>query len=128
MKLIKTMIPKELLERSKEELGKVQVFRMTAYDVQGFRHEGADESAMTAAEKYRQRGQSSMTSEPMVQLVIAVNEDFVEPTIGAILRAKGQSPGLPGGEKDAKNFGRIFVLPLEECVRIRTGERGPAAI
>ena len=57
-----------------------------------------------------------------VQLQIAVNEEFVEPTINAIIK------GGRTGETGAIGDGKIFVLPLEECVRIRTGERGSDAI
>ena len=57
-----------------------------------------------------------------VQLQIAVNEDFVEPTIQAILKA-GRT-----GEKGEIGDGKIFVVPLDDCIRIRTGERGPDAI
>lgn len=54
-----------------------------------------------------------------IQLEIAVNDDYVEPTIKAIIR--GARTGNIGD-------GKIFVLPLEECIRIRTGERGTRAI
>jgi nitrogen regulatory protein P-II 1 len=54
-----------------------------------------------------------------VKLEIAVNEDFVEPTVGAIV--KGARTGEIGD-------GKIFVLDLFEVVRIRTGERGGKAI
>jgi nitrogen regulatory protein P-II 1 len=54
-----------------------------------------------------------------VRLEIAVNEPFVEPTIGAI--TAGARTGRIGD-------GKIFVLPLERCVRIRTGEEGHEAI
>lgn len=54
-----------------------------------------------------------------VKLEIAVNEDFVEPTIQAI--TKGAHTGEIGD-------GKIFVLDLAECVRIGTGERGGPAI
>jgi nitrogen regulatory protein P-II 1 len=57
-----------------------------------------------------------------VQLQIAVNEDFVEPTIQAIMRA------ARSGEKGQIGDGKIFVLPMEDCIRIRTGERGSDAI
>ena len=57
-----------------------------------------------------------------VQLMIAVNEDFVEPTIGAIIK------GGRTGEKGEIGDGKVFVLPLEDCIRIRTGERGGEAI
>jgi nitrogen regulatory protein P-II 1 len=57
-----------------------------------------------------------------VQLQIAVNEAFVEPTIAAIIK------GGRTGEKGEIGDGKIFVLPLDDCIRIRTGERGPEAI
>jgi nitrogen regulatory protein P-II 2 len=54
-----------------------------------------------------------------VKLEIAVNDAFLEPTIQAII--KGAKEGDIGD-------GKIFVLNLEECVRIRTSERGGEAI
>ena len=54
-----------------------------------------------------------------VKLEIACNEDFVEPTVGAIV--KGARTGEVGD-------GKIFVLDLFEVIRIRTGERGGKAI
>jgi len=54
-----------------------------------------------------------------VRVEIAVNEDFVQPTINAII--KGARTGKIGD-------GKIFVLPLQHCVRIRTGEDGQDAI
>jgi nitrogen regulatory protein P-II 1 len=54
-----------------------------------------------------------------VRLEIAVNDNFVEPTINAII--KGARTGETGD-------GKIFVLDLNECVRIRTEERGNNAI
>jgi nitrogen regulatory protein P-II 2 len=54
-----------------------------------------------------------------VKLEIAVNDAFLEPTIQAII--KGAKEGDIGD-------GKIFVLNLEECIRIRTSERGGEAI
>jgi nitrogen regulatory protein P-II 1 len=54
-----------------------------------------------------------------VKLEIAVNEEFVQPTIEAI--KAGARTGKIGD-------GKIFVLDLKECVRIRTGESGSVAI
>ena len=55
------------------------------------------------------------------QVMIAVNDQYVEPTIQAILSAAQTDGGAIGD-------GKIFVVPLDECVRIRTGERGGKAI
>jgi nitrogen regulatory protein P-II 2 len=54
-----------------------------------------------------------------VKLEIAVNEDFVQPTVDAIVQ--GARTGDIGD-------GKIFVLDLPECIRIRTGETGSVAI
>jgi nitrogen regulatory protein P-II 1 len=54
-----------------------------------------------------------------VCLEIAVNDNFVEPTIDAIV--KGAQTGETGD-------GKIFVLPMERCIRIRTREEGTVAI
>jgi nitrogen regulatory protein P-II 1 len=58
---------------------------------------------------------------PKVKLEIAVNENFVEATVGAIKRAAKSEPGKIGD-------GKIFVMDLEQCYRIRTGEAGSVAI
>ena len=54
-----------------------------------------------------------------VRLAIAVNDDFIEPTVEGI--CEGARTGHIGD-------GKIFVLPIEDCIRIRTGEHGPDAI
>lgn len=54
-----------------------------------------------------------------VKIEIAVNEDFVEPAVEAII--KGARTGTIGD-------GKIFVLDMPHCIRIRTLERGPKAI
>ena len=115
MKLIIAIIQPNRLEAVKEALSEVEVFRLTVLDCQGFgRQKGQTEVY---------RGQDFAANLlRKVQLQIAVNEDFVEPTIAAI------SKGGRSGEKGAIGDGKIFVLPLEDCIRIRTGERGGDAI
>jgi nitrogen regulatory protein P-II 2 len=54
-----------------------------------------------------------------VKLEIAVNEAFVEKTVKAI---------VGGAQSGQIGDGKIFILDLQECVRIRTGERGGEAI
>jgi len=54
-----------------------------------------------------------------VRLEIAVNDHFVQPTIDAIIK---------GARTNRIGDGKVFVLPLERCVRIRTGEEGNEAI
>lgn len=55
------------------------------------------------------------------RIMLGVNDKYVEPAIEAIVRA-ARGDGQTAGD------GKIFVLPIEECVRIRTGERGGEAI
>jgi nitrogen regulatory protein P-II 1 len=55
------------------------------------------------------------------QVTIGVNDAYLEPAIAAITAAARTGTGEVGD-------GKVFVLPLEEVVRIRTGERGPSAI
>jgi len=115
MKLIIAVIQPSKLEHVKEALTEVEVFRLTVMDVQGFGRQKGH------TEVYRGH-EISVNLLRKVQLQIAVNEEFVEPTISAIIKA-GRS-----GEKGEIGDGKIFVLPLEDCIRIRTGERGKEAI
>lgn len=115
MKLIIAIIQPSRLEAVKAALTEVEVFRLTVMDVQGFGRQKGH------TEVYRGH-EFSVNLLRKVQLQIAVNEDFVEPTISAII--KGGRTGTSGEIGD----GKIFVLPLEDCIRIRTGERGSEAI
>ena len=115
MKLIIAIIQPSRLEAVKSALNEVEVVRLTLMDVQGFGRQKGQ------TEVYR-GNEFSVNLLRKVQLQIAVNEEFVEPTISAIV--KGGRTGTKGEIGD----GKIFVLPLEDCVRIRTGERGSEAI
>ena len=115
MKLIIAIIQPAKLEAVKEALAKVEVFRLTVMDVQGFgRQKGHTEI-------YRGH-EFTVNLLRKIELQIAVNEDYVEKTIGAIIQA-GRS-----GESGHVGDGKIFVLPIDDCVRIRTGERGPEGV
>ena len=112
MKLIIAIIQPSRLDAVKEALTRVEVHRLTVVDCQGFgRQRGRIDSL-----RGRQVG---VQLQPKVQLQIAVNEDFVERTIEAISR---------GGQSGQIGDGKIFVLPMDDCIRIRTGERGEEAI
>jgi nitrogen regulatory protein P-II 2 len=115
MKLIIAIIQPDRLEAVKQALAEVEVFRLTVMDVQGFGRQRGH------AEVYRGH-ELSMNLVRKVQLMIAVNDAFLEVTIAAI--EKGGRTGPTGEIGD----GKIFVLPLEDCIRIRTGERGGEAI
>ncbi len=115
MKFILAIVQPSRLEDVKAALSEVEVVRLTIMDVQGFgRQKGQTE--------VHQGRKSSLNLLRKVQLQIAVNDDFVEPTINAILK------GGRTGESGEIGDGKIFVLPMDDCLRIRTGERGEAAI
>jgi nitrogen regulatory protein P-II 2 len=112
MKLVIAIIKPDRLEAVKQELYKVEVNLITVNEVLGHGRQ------MGITEVYR--GVKEMGNLlRKVRLEIAVNEDFVEPTIKAII--KGAQTGEMGD-------GKIFVLDLVECIRIRTEERGHEAI
>ncbi|OGX53560.1 MAG: transcriptional regulator [Omnitrophica WOR_2 bacterium RIFOXYB2_FULL_45_11] len=112
MKLIIAIIQPYKLEDVKEELYKAGVNLITVSEVLGHgRQKGI-------TEVYRGSKESGNLLRK-VRLEIAVNEEFVEPTIKAITNSA--KTGEIGD-------GKIFVLDLKECIRIRTSEKGPAAI
>ncbi len=115
MKLIIAIIQPQKLESVKEALTQVDVHRLTVIDCQGFGRQKGQTGVF--------RGQEfSINLLRKVQLQIAVNEEFVKPTVDAILE------GGRSGETGEIGDGKIFVLPMDDCIRIRTGERGQEAI
>src|SRR6201999_4153838 len=106
MKMIVAIIRPEKLEAVQMALAAQEVWLMTASDVRGCgRQKGF-------TEQFR-GNQTVIRLLSKVKLEIAVNEEYVQPTVQAILKAAHS-----GNIGD----GKIFVLPLEECYRIRTGE------
>jgi nitrogen regulatory protein P-II 1 len=115
MKLVVAIIRPEKLEDVQQALAERDVYLMTVSDVRGCgRQRGF-------TEVYRGT-EVTIRLVPKVKLEIAVNEAFVEATVEAIVHA------ARSGETGQIGDGKIFVLPLEDCVRIRTGERGTDAI
>jgi nitrogen regulatory protein P-II 1 len=112
MKMIIAVIRPEKLEAVQDALSEVEVYLMTVSDVRGCgRQRGFTEN-------YR-GNKVVIRLLSKVKLEIAVNEDFVEPAVEAIKRAAHS--GQIGD-------GKIFVLPLDDAIRIRTGEEGSVAI
>lgn len=112
MKLVIAIIQPHRLEEVKAELYKAQINLLTVSEVLGHgRQKGV-------TEVYRGAKETGNLLRK-VRLEIAVNEDFVESTVKAIV--KGAKTGETGD-------GKIFVLDLKECIRIRTEERGTGAI
>ena len=112
MKLIIAIIQPHKLEEVKQELYKADVNLLTVNEVLGHgRQKGI-------TEVYRGVKESGNLLRK-IRLEIAVNDNFEETTIKAIM--KGAQTGETGD-------GKIFVLPMDECIRIRTGEKGKLAI
>ena len=112
MKLIIAIIQPYKLEEVKEQLYKSDINLLTVSEVFGHgRQKGV-------TEVYRGAKEAGNLLKK-IRLEIAVNEEFVEPTVRAIV--KGAKTGEMGD-------GKIFVVDLKECVRIRTEERGSVAI
>lgn len=112
MKLIIAMIQPHKLPDVKKALYDAEVFKMTVTNALGCgQQKGYTETYRGVIHE--------VNLLKKVRLEIAVNEDFIEPTIKAII--EGSWSGKIGD-------GKIFVLDLPECIRIRTGERGGHAI
>jgi nitrogen regulatory protein P-II 1 len=112
MKLIIAFIQPEKLPDVKKALFDAEVFKMSVTNSLGC----GQQKGFTEAYRGVVREVNLLKK---VRLDIAVNDTFVKPTIDAVI--KGARSGKIGD-------GKIFVLPLEECIRIRTGETGGKAI
>ena len=112
MRLIIAYIQPHKLQDVKKSLYKNEVFKMSVTNALGC---GAQKGYH---ESYR-GVEFEVNLLKKVRLEIAVNEEFVDRTIDAII--EGAKTGQIGD-------GKIFVLPLAKCVRIRTGEVGNKAI
>lgn len=112
MKLIIAMIQPHRLPDVKKSLYDADVFKMTVTNVLGCgQQKGYTETYRGVIHE--------VNLLKKIRLEIAVNEDYVDKTIDAI--RKGAYTGNIGD-------GKIFVLDLPRCIRIRTGEEGPGAI
>ena len=112
MKLIIAIIQPYKLEEVKEELYKADVNLLTVSEVLGHGRQNG------VTEVYRGARETGNLLRK-IRLEIAINDNYLEPTMKAII--KGAKTGETGD-------GKIFVLDLKECVRIRTEERGAIAI
>jgi nitrogen regulatory protein P-II 1 len=114
MKLITAIIREVQLDKVREALIEAEIKRITVSRVSGHGQQRIEEMY---------RGQIIIPDLiPKVRIEIAVNDAFVEITVGTILKsARTNGSGRVGD-------GKIFITHLEECIRIRTGERGGTAI
>ncbi|HEY4643699.1 MAG TPA: P-II family nitrogen regulator [Bacteroidota bacterium] len=112
MKLIVAIIQPHRLPAVKQALYDAQVYKISVTNALGCGEEKGYHESFRGVDR-------EVTLLKKVRLEIAVNEDFVEPTVAAIIK---------GARSNNVGDGKIFVLDLPECIRIRTGDRGGRAI
>jgi len=112
MKLIIAYIQPEQLNEVKQSLYEKEVFKMSVTNAMGCGQQKGYHETYRGAD-------IEVNLLKKVRMEIAVNDDFVDTTVEAIIA--GARTGNIGD-------GKIFVLDLPECIRIRTGERGSEAI
>ncbi|WP_455233842.1 P-II family nitrogen regulator [Thiogranum longum] len=112
MKLVSAIIKPFKLDDVREALSEIGVQGITVTEVKGFGRQKGHTELYRGAEYV-------VDFLPKVKLEVAVNDDLTEQVIEAI--SKAANTGKIGD-------GKIFVYPLEQAVRIRTGETGPDAL
>ncbi|MBU0678127.1 MAG: P-II family nitrogen regulator [Verrucomicrobia bacterium] len=112
MKLIIAYIQPEKLNAVKQALYEKEILKLSITNALGCGQQGGYHESYRGVDV-------EVNLLKKVRLEIAVNEDYVQPTIDAIVHSARS--GKIGD-------GKIFILALEECIRIRTGEKGKDAI
>ena len=112
MKKIEAIIKPFKLDEVKESLQQIGIAGITICEVKGFGRQKGHTELYRGAEYV-------VDFLPKVKLEVVVADDLVEPVIEAILKA-AQSGRIGDG--------KIFVMPIDEVIRIRTGEKGPDAL
>lgn len=112
MKLLKCIIRTNALEAVKEALSSLGVAGMTVNEVKGYGRQKGHKEVYRGAEY-----QIDFT--PKLQVEVVVGDELAETAIDAVREAAGS-----GNIGD----GKIFVIPVEQTVRIRTGETGESAL
>lgn len=112
MKLILAIIKPFKIQAVQQALSEVGVHGLTVTEVKGYgRQKGHSE--LYRGTEYK------IDFVPKIRLEVAVDDDQLDATLEAIREA---------ARTDTLGDGKIFVLPLEDAIRIRTGEQGPDAL
>jgi nitrogen regulatory protein P-II 1 len=112
MRKIEAVIKPFKLDEVKEALHGIGIQGMTVTEVRGFGRQKGHTELYRGAEYV-------VDFLPKIKIEIAVKDEMVDKVIDAIVKAA--NTGRIGD-------GKIFVMPMEEVIRIRTGERGPEAV
>ena len=110
------MIRPEKLDAVKKELQKIEVNGLTVSSVAGY---GAQRGHLEVERNKAKKYEANLLEK--IKIEIAVKDDFLQPTIEAIQRGSKDKDGYVGS-------GKIFVIPLENVIRIRTSESGNDAL
>lgn len=109
MKLIIAIIPTYKMESVIEALDQIHIYRKTVSTVLGIGKE--------QREVYRGQSETGNLVKK-VQFEIAINDEQVDLVVRAIVKSA----------QNEEHDGKIFILPMEDCIQIGTGKRGPEAI
>ncbi len=112
MKKVEAIIRPHLLDAVKNALQEVNVVGMTVGEVQGYGRQRGHTEVYRGAEY-------QIEFVPKIKLEVVIPDDIEDSVVGAITRT-----ARTGKFGD----GKIFVIPLDDVIRIRTGERGEAAL
>ena len=112
MKLLKCIVRPNALEDVKEALSSLGLVGMTVSEVKGFGRQKGHKELYRGAEY-------NIDFTPKLEIDVVVNEALAEKAVAAVREA---------AQTGSIGDGKIFMLPVEEVVRIRTGETGEAAI
>lgn len=112
MKLIIAYIQPDKLNSVKQELYKREIFKISVTNALGC----GQQKGFT--ETYR-GVDIEVNLLKKLRIEIAVNDQFVTPTVNAI---------ITGAQTHTIGDGKIFIMPIEECIRIRNEDKGPKAI
>ncbi len=118
MRMLVALIQPTKLRAVQEALAKIGVERMTVCDAQGYGQQRGHGSPASTSRKTSSRA----TLLRKVALEIAVNEDFLDRTVETISQVARSGPEGNIGD------GKVFVLPVEEVVRLSDTVRGPEAV
>ena len=112
MKLLKCIVRPNALEDVKEALSSLGLVGMTVSEVKGFGRQKGHKELYRGAEY-------NIDFTPKLEIEVVVSDELAEKAVAAVREA---------AQTGSIGDGKIFMLPVEEVVRIRTGETGEAAI
>ena len=113
MKKIEAIIKPHKLEDVKEALGQIGIRGLTAYDAKGFGRQKGHKEVYLGSDLH------AIDFVPKVKIELVVEDEKVDEAVEAIIVC-----GRTGNIGD----GKVFIYDCQGAVRIRTGERGPAAL